>query len=323
MGFFSNIFKSKEEKEKAKKMKIGLNKTHAYSFERLKEVLLKKRKVDEAFYTELEEALLMADMGIDFTSVYMDALRKRIKKEKISSTDELKDIIIDQFKELYIDDNKGLKKNDSGLTVYLFVGVNGSGKTTSIAKVASYLKSQGKKVMIAAGDTYRAGAIAQLNEWGERLFLPVVSKEERSDPSSVIFEAIKEAKSKGYDYLLCDTAGRLQTKVNLMKELEKIYRVIGREINGAPEESFLVIDATTGQNGLNQARVFFESAKITGIILTKLDGSAKGGIVLSINNALKIPVKLYGSGEKASDIDFFDIDTFLYSIFSDILTEEE
>ncbi|MCB9498582.1 MAG: signal recognition particle-docking protein FtsY [Bacillales bacterium] len=323
MGFFSNIFKSKEEKEKAKKMKIGLNKTRAYSFERLKEVLLKKRKVDEAFYTELEEALLMADMGIDFTSVYMDALKKRIKKEKISSTDELKDIIIDQFKELYIDDNKGLKKNDSGLTVYLFVGVNGSGKTTSIAKVASLLKTQGKRVMIAAGDTYRAGAIDQLNEWGEKLSIPVISKKEGSDPSSVIFEAIKEAKSKGCDYLLCDTAGRLQTKVNLMKELEKIYRVIGREISGAPEESFLVIDATTGQNGLNQAKVFFESAKITGIILTKLDGSAKGGIVLSINNALKIPVKLYGSGEKASDIDFFDIDAFLYSIFSGILTEEE
>lgn len=322
MGLFKKLFRSKEEKQKAKKMELGLKKTSAYSFDKLKELLSKKKKVDDAFLNELEEVLILSDMGIDFTLEYMESLRKTIKKEKISDVDKLKDILLDQFDVMYIGKDKAnLNFNPNGLSVFLFVGVNGSGKTTSIAKLAYKLKKEGKKVIIAAGDTFRAGALEQLNVWGERLDIPVVTKEEGTDPSSVIFDAIKKAKAEGYDILLCDTAGRLQNKVNLMKELEKIYRIIGREIDGAPQESFLVIDATTGQNGLTQAKVFNEAAKITGIILTKLDGSSKGGIVLSINHSLGIPIKLYGFGEKKEDFDYFDIDSYLYSIFDGVLFE--
>ena len=220
-------------------------------------------------------------------------------------------------------ENSALNINKSGLTIYLFMGVNGSGKTTSIAKLAYKLKEEGKKVLIAAGDTFRAAAKEQLISWGEKLAIDVVSKEDGSDPSSVIFDAIKKAKKESYDYLLCDTAGRLQTKVNLMKELEKIYKVIGREVEGAPHEAFLVIDATTGQNGLNQAKIFNEAAKISGVILTKLDGSSKGGIVLSISNSLGIPVKLYGFGETKEAFQNFDIDSYLYSIFNGVLFEDK
>ena len=242
----------------------------------------------------------------------------------MSSVDELKECMFDIFDEMYVgQDNSSLKYNDNGLTIYLFVGVNGSGKTTTIAKVAQKLINEGKSVVLAAGDTFRAGASAQLSVWGERLGIEVISKGEGADPSSVIFDGIKIAKEKKADVLLCDTAGRLQNKVNLMKELEKIYRIIAREVSGAPQESFLVIDATTGQNGLNQAKVFNEVAPITGIILTKLDGTSKGGIALSINHSLNIPIKLYGYGEKAEDLDYFDVENYLYALFEGILFEEE
>lgn len=323
MGLFSKLFKSKEEKEKAKKMKIGTKNEKTYSFSQIKNLLERKNKVDDSFYNELEEALILSDMGVDYTYGYIEALKKNVKKAKVTSIDELKEVMLSTFKEMYVEASKELNFNKNGLTVYLFVGVNGSGKTTSIAKVANMLKEAGKKVSVAAGDTYRAGAAEQLIEWGKRIGVNVISKPENSDPSSVIFDAIKEAKKDGTEYLLCDTAGRLQTKINLMKELEKIYRVIGREVQGAPHESFLVIDATTGQNGLSQAKVFNEAAKITGIILTKLDGSSKGGVALSINKELKIPIKLYGSGETFNDIDTFDVDAYLYNIFNGVLFEEE
>ena len=324
MGFFKNLFKSKEKKEKAKKMEIGLKTTKAYSFNNLKNLLESKRKVDDAFLNELEETLIISDMGIDFTLAYMEQLKKRIKKEKIDSVDKLKEVLFEGFHEMYKgNENRELVVNNNGLTVYLFMGVNGSGKTTSIAKLAYKLKEEGKKVLIAAGDTFRAGAKEQLLVWGERLGIDVVSKDEGADPSSVIFDGLKKAKNEGYDYLLCDTAGRLQNKTNLMKELEKISKVITREVPNAPHEAFLVIDATTGQNGLNQAKVFNEVSKVTGVILTKLDGSSKGGIVLSISNSLGIPVKLYGYGERKEDFDKFDIDSYLYSVFTGILFEEE
>ena len=323
MGFFKNLFKSREEKQKAKKMELGLKKTKSYSFSNLKTLLESKKKVDDAFLNELEEVLILSDMGMDFTNTYMEALRKDIKKHRITSVDELKGILFDNFYNMYKGrENQSLNIAKSGPTVYLFMGVNGSGKTTSIAKLAYRLKNEGKKVLLAAGDTFRAAAREQLETWGERLNIPVVSKPDGSDPTSVIFDAMKKAKAENYDYLLCDTAGRLQTKVNLMKELEKIYRVIGREISDAPHEAFLVIDATTGQNGLNQAKVFNEVAKVSGVILTKLDGSSKGGVVLSISNTLGIPVKMYGFGEKAEDFDNFDIDSYLYSIFNGVLFEE-
>ena len=324
MGWFKNLFKSKEEKQKAKKMELGLKKTKAYSFQGLKDLLETKKKVDDSFLNELEETLILADMGIDFTMQYMDSLKKSIKKEKITDVETLKSFLLDTFYSMY----KGKERSElvrakSGPTVYLFMGVNGSGKTTSIAKMAYKLKNEGHSVMLVAGDTFRAAAKEQLITWGERLNIPVIYKEDGADPSSVIFEGIRKAKQDNYDYVLCDTAGRLQTKINLMKELEKIYKVIGREISDAPHEAFLVVDATTGQNGLNQAKVFNEVAKITGVILTKLDGSSKGGIVLSISNALDIPVKLYGFGEKAEDFDTFDIDNYLYSIFNGVLFNEE
>jgi len=323
MGFFKNLFKSKANKEKDKKMALGVKKAKAYSFSRLKDLLSSKKKIDDAFFSELEEILILSDMGIDYTYSYMDTLKRTVKKQKISSVDELKEIMMDEFHDMYIGQNKeSLIVNKEGLTVYLFVGVNGSGKTTSIAKMAYLLKTQGKKVLMAAGDTFRAGATEQLLVWSEKIGVDLVKGAENSDPSSVIFDAIKKAKVEKYDYLLCDTAGRLQNKVNLLKELEKIYRVIGREVEGAPQESFLVIDATTGQNGLSQAKVFSETAKITGVILTKLDGSSKGGIVLAINNSLSIPVKLYGNGEGIEDLNLFDIDDYLFNLFNGILFED-
>ena len=307
MGFFKNLFKSREEKQKAKKMELGLKKTKSYSFSNLKTLLESKKKVDDAFLNELEEVLILSDMGMDFTNAYMEALRKDIKKHRITSVDELKGILFDNFYNMYKGrENQSLNIAKSGPTVYLFMGVNGSGKTTSIAKLAYRLKNEGKKVLLAAGDTFRAAAREQLETWGERLNIPVVSKPDGSDPTSVIFDAMKKAKAENYDYLLCDTAGRL----------------IGREISDAPHEAFLVIDATTGQNGLNQAKVFNEVAKVSGVILTKLDGSSKGGVVLSISNTLGIPVKMYGFGEKAEDFDNFDIDSYLYSIFNGVLFEE-
>ena len=324
MGFFKNLFRSKAQKEKDKKMALGVKNTKAYSFDELKKLIESKRKIDDSFYSELEEILILADMGMDFTLEYTDKLKKAAKKAKVSTVDELKEVMMDIFDEMYVGkDNTPLTINENGLTVFLFVGVNGSGKTTSIAKIAYKLKSEGKSVVLAAGDTFRAGATEQLKVWGERIGIDVVSKFEGADPSSVIFDGIKVAKEKKADILLCDTAGRLQNKVNLMKELEKIYRIIGREVPGAPHESLLVIDATTGQNGLNQAKVFSEVAKISGIVLTKLDGSSKGGITLSINHSLNIPIKLYGFGEKMEDIDTFDVESYLFNLFNGILFEEK
>ena len=324
MGFFKNLFKSKAEKEKDKKMALGVKKQKEYSFSELKRLLESKRKIDDSFYSELEEILILSDIGIDYTLKFMDNLKKAIKKNKLSSVDELKEVLLDEFDELYIGkDREELNYKDGRLNVFLFVGVNGSGKTTSIAKVAYKYISEGKKVLIAAGDTFRAGAVNQLKVWGERLGCPVISKDDSTDPSSVIFEGLKEAKKGSYDILLCDTAGRLQNKVNLMKELEKISRVIKREVEDAPHETLLVIDATTGQNGLSQAKIFNETTTVSGIILTKLDGTSKGGVVLSINNTLGIPIKLYGYGEKMEDMAKFEVENYLYNLFEGILFEED
>ena len=213
--------------------------------------------------------------------------------------------------------NTNIKYNSNGLTVILFVGVNGTGKTTSIGKLAYKIKQEGKTVMLAAGDTFRAGAINQLKIWGERVNVPVVSKSEGSDPSSVIFDAIQRAKQEKTDVLLVDTAGRLQNKVNLMNELNKISRIITRETNNQGYQTLLVIDATTGQNGLSQAKIFSEVAKVDGIILTKLDGTAKGGIVLAIRNKLGIPISFVGMGEKITDLEYFDIENYIYGLFAD------
>ena len=233
--------------------------------------------------------------------------------------------MVDKLFEIYVKGefvNSNLRLNKEGLTVILFVGVNGVGKTTSIAKIAHQLKGKGKSVLLAAGDTFRAGAIEQLQVWGDRIGVDVVSLSEGSDPSAVMFDAIKEAKARNVDVLLCDTAGRLQNKVNLMKELEKIKRVIEREVPGAPHDTLLVIDATTGQNGMNQAKAFLEATDVSGIVLTKLDGTAKGGIVLAIRNEIGIPIKFVGLGEKAEDLVHFDIEQYIYGLFADLFENE-
>lgn len=231
---------------------------------------------------------------------------------------ELQPIIVDKMFELYLKNevvNNNLNLNPNGLSVFLFVGVNGVGKTTTIAKIAYRLKKEGKKVLLAAGDTFRAGAIDQLEVWAKRVGVDIVTKVSGSDPSSVIYDATQKAINEKYDVLLCDTAGRLQNKVNLMKELEKMHRVISREVVGAPQETLLVIDATTGQNGLSQAEAFLEATKVTGVILTKLDGTSKGGIVLAIRDKYNIPIKMVGLGEKMEDLEYFDLEDYISGLF--------
>ena len=318
MGLFS--FFKKKEKKTDEKYKLGMHKTRDESFGSIKKILAAKGKIDDELFDELEEVFIKADIGVDTVIRFVDGLRDEVQKQNITDPNELQEVIIDKMFEMYLKGeivNANLNLNKNGLSVILFVGVNGVGKTTSIAKVAHQLKESGKRVLIAAGDTFRAGAIEQIAEWGRRLDVPVITHEAGSDPSSVIFDAIKEAKDKGYDVLLCDTAGRLQNKVNLMNELAKIKRVISREVPDAPQEILLTIDATTGQNGMMQAKVFLEVVDVTGIILTKLDGTAKGGIVLAIRNELNIPIKYVGLGEKIDDLEPFDIEQYLYGLFAD------
>ena len=320
MGLFSKLFGNKEKRQKAEKFKIGMMKTRSQSLSSLKEILEKSRSIDEDLYSKLEEIFIMADIGVDTVIEFIENIRNVVKKENIQKPIDLENIIVDQMFELYLKNeivNTNIKYNKSGLTVILFVGVNGTGKTTSIGKLAYKIKQEGRSVMMAAGDTFRAGAINQLKVFGERVGVEVVSKEAGSDPSSVIFDAIKKAKSQNVDVLLIDTAGRLQNKKNLMMELDKINRIIKRETNNQEFETYLVIDATTGQNGLSQAQIFSEVTNITGIILTKLDGTAKGGIVLAIRNKLGIPISFVGLGEKITDLEYFDIEDYIYGLFSD------
>ena len=318
MGLF-DIFK-RNKKEKQEKYKLGMHKTRENSFGSIKKILEARSTIDDELFDELEEVFIMADVGVDTVIQFVDDLRDEVSKREITDPKLLQEIIIDKMFEIYLKGevvNANLKLNKDGLSVLLFVGVNGVGKTTSIAKIAHQLKSEGKKVLLAAGDTFRAGAIEQLATWAKRIGVDIVYKDAGSDPSSVMFDAVNKAKKEGYDVLLCDTAGRLQNKVNLMSELEKIKRVISRELDGAPHETLLTIDATTGQNGMQQAKIFMECCQVSGIILTKLDGTAKGGIVLAIRNELGIPIKYVGLGEKLDDLEPFDIEQYLYGLFAD------
>jgi len=320
MGLFQRIFQSKEKKQIAQKYKIGMMKTRKGSLSSLKEVLTSSKKIDEDLFLKLEEIFIMADIGVDTVIEFIESLRESVKSQHIERPIDLENIIVDSMFELYLKNeiiNTNIRYNPDGLTVILFVGVNGTGKTTSIGKLAHRIKKEGKTVMLVAGDTFRAGAINQLKEFGKRVDVPVISKSAGSDPSSVIFDAIKQAKEDDVDVLLVDTAGRLQNKVNLMSELNKINRIIKREINNQIFETYLVIDATTGQNGLSQAKIFSEVTDVTGIVLTKLDGTAKGGIVLAIRNKLGIPISFVGMGEKLEDLDYFDIENYIYGLFAD------
>ncbi len=314
---------STEPTKKANKVyEKGLTKSRKGFVSNLMNLTSKYRRVNEEYFEELEEILIMADIGVNTVMEFMDRLRSRVQKEKIEDPEALKEIIVDELFIIYVDDNiltNKINYNPDGPTVLLFIGVNGVGKTTTIGKLAWKLKEEGKKVLLVAGDTFRAGATKQLEEWSEKVGVSFVGKEEGADPASVVYDGLEKAKQENYDVVMIDTAGRLQNKVNLMKELEKINRVIQNAIPGAPHETLLIIDATTGQNGISQAKSFQEITNITGIVLTKLDGTAKGGIVLAIKEEVNIPVKYIGLGETKEDLQPFDIEQYIYGLFKDMM----
>ena len=324
MGLFDklkNIFKSdKNKQEEVKNYDEGLQKTRKEFVSKLSNLSVKYKNISEDYFEELENILIMADIGVNTVMNFVDRLKARVKKEKITDSSILKEIIVDELFIMYVGNNiidSKIHFNEEGPTVILFVGVNGVGKTTTIGKIASMYKNKGKKVMLIAGDTFRAGAIEQLHEWGNRTGTKVVSSESK-DPSSVIYDGLELAKENNYDLVLIDTAGRLQNKANLMEELSKINRVIKKVIPTGTDETLLVIDATTGQNGISQAKSFKEITDITGIVLTKLDGTAKGGIVLAIKEEVNIPVKFVGLGEREDQIETFDIEKYIYGLFKDL-----
>lgn len=320
----SKFTKNKEETEAYKK---GMKKTRQSFTEKINDIMARYRQVDEDFFEDLEEALIMSDVGVTTVMDLVEELRFEVQRRNIKDPNEVKDVISEKLVEIYYADDdeevEELNFQDDALTVILVVGVNGVGKTTSIGKLAAQLKADGKKVVLAAGDTFRAGAIDQLEEWGKRAEVEVITQSAGSDPAAVIFDGIKSAKSRNADVLICDTAGRLQNKVNLMNELEKIQRIIQREVPNAPHEVLLVLDATTGQNALSQAKTFSEATDVSGIVLTKLDGTARGGIVLAIRNEMNIPVKLVGFGEEIDDLKAFDAHGFVYGLFADMLDESD
>lgn len=302
----------------------GLAKTRHGFGAKLRQLLANFHRVDEDFFDDLEETLIEADVGYEMALKISDALRDEVKFRNAKSKEDVSNAVIERMVEIYDaegkDEDNTLHFAAAGPTIYLFVGVNGVGKTTTIGKLAHRFKDQGKKVLLAAGDTFRAGAIEQLVAWGDRVGVPVVQKPAGSDPAAVVFDAVRKAKDEHYDILLIDTAGRLQNKVNLMKELEKIGRIIKREVPEAPHETLLALDATTGQNALTQAKQFREVTPLTGIILTKLDGTARGGIVLAIRNELHLPVKLVGLGEQMDDLRDFNPEEFVYGLFKGLVT---
>lgn len=299
-GFFKNVFQKIDQL-------IGGGRT--------------ERKIDEDLYEELEEALIGADLNVHTTMHIMDKMRKGVRDQGLKTADDLKDLLREALVESLLAGDEGyfspLKTADAPPTIYLVVGVNGVGKTTTIAKMAYRFKKAGSKVLLAAADTFRAAAIDQLQIWGDRVGVEVVRGNEGGDPAAVVYDAIKRAKVVGADYIICDTAGRLHTRTNLMEELKKINRVIVRERAGGPaDETLLVLDATTGQNAIIQAQEFKKAVQITGLILAKLDGTARGGIVITIKEELGLPIKLIGTGEKPEDMEAFEPHTFVKGIFS-------
>ncbi|SEK20434.1 signal recognition particle-docking protein FtsY [Paenibacillus sp. OK003] len=325
MSFFKKLRDSIASKTESvtKQFKDGLEKTRKGLVEKVSDLVIRRKKIDEEFYEELEEILIGADVGVNTVMKLIEDLRDEVKKRKIEDAAELQPVLSEKLTDLLRgEQNNELKMNPDGITVILFVGVNGVGKTTTIGKLAHRFKQQGKKVIMAAGDTFRAGAIEQLEVWGQRAGVEVIKQQSGSDPAAVMYDAVQAAKQRGADVLLCDTAGRLQNKSNLMDELNKIYRVIQREIPEAPHEVLMVLDATTGQNALNQAKLFGEKSGVTGLVLTKLDGTAKGGIVVAIRQELDLPVKLVGLGEKIDDLQPFDSEQFVHALFAGLIQEQ-
>lgn len=298
------------------KLKNGLSKTRENFSQKVNEVFKVFRTVDEELFEELEEALITADVGVNTSMEIIERLRDTVKTKNIQEADEVKGELKSIIYDMLSSENSELNLS-SKPSVILVIGVNGVGKTTSIGKIASLLKRGGKSVLLAAADTFRAAAIEQLEVWADRAGVDIIKHSEGSDPAAVIFDAVNAAKTRNVDVLICDTAGRLHNKVNLMNELNKIFRVIERELPGASKEVLLVLDATTGQNALSQAKMFGETAAITGVVLTKLDGTAKGGAVIAINNEQSIPVKLIGVGEGIDDLQYFNPKEFADALFAD------
>lgn len=306
-----------EKKGFIKRLFSGLTKTRDSILKGVDDVLSNFRHIDEDLYEELEEALIMADFGVETTLHIMESLKEKVKREKITDPSVLKEALQEIITKLLTDQPKQDVLNPDGPTVILVIGVNGVGKTTSIGKMSHLFKSQHKKVLVAAADTFRAAAIEQLQVWVDRAGVDLIKHEEGTDAAAVVFDAIAAAKSRKSDILICDTAGRLQNKTNLMKELEKISRIIAREYPEAKKEILIVLDATTGQNAIQQVKLFKEVADINGIILTKLDGTAKGGAIVGIYESLKVPVKYIGVGEQINDLQPFDAEAFATALFKE------
>ena len=308
MGFFSQIkekFVGKSAKQNEKYV-AGLDRSNSTFSDRINELAARFREINDEYFEELENILIMSDVGVSMVMKIVEEIKNEVRLQNITDPKEINEIIVDKMFVIYANDSVMTTKinyAEEGLTVILMVGVNGAGKTTTIGKLANRIvNDEGKKVMVAAGDTFRAGAIDQLAVWAQRVGVDIVKGKEGGDPSAVVFDALKQAKEKNVDVLICDTAGRLQNKVNLMNELEKMNRIIKREVPDAPHETLLVIDATTGQNGVSQAVEFSKITDVSGLVLTKMDGTAKGGIVLSIKDQLNIPVKFIGLGESVDDL---------------------
>lgn len=312
------------EDETEKKYDQGLEKSRNGFGARLNRFLANFRHVDEDFFDDLEDMLIESDVGYEMAMKLSDSLREEVRLQNAKNKQDVSNVIIEKMVDLYDEAGAGeqttLTMADQGPTVIMFVGVNGAGKTTTIGKMAARFKGQGKRVLLAAADTFRAGATEQLEVWAQRDGVDIVTGPENSDPAAVVFDAVTKAKKDNYDVLFVDTAGRLQNKVNLMNELAKMKRILTREIPDAPHEVLLVLDATTGQNALTQAKLFKETTDVTGIVLTKLDGTARGGIVLAIRNELHLPVKFVGLGEKVSDLEEFNAQDFVYGLFKGLVT---
>lgn len=323
MGIFSKLKNAFQSKKDGERYLSGLDKSKKSFSERIRKLALGFTGVNEEFLEDLMIVLLEADIGIKTAQKIVDEVENRALDQKLKKFDDISECLIEVMRDMYVShEDETFHKNEDGPTVVLMVGVNGSGKTTTTAKLTKLFKDEGASVVLAAADTFRAGAIDQLATWAKRLDVACIKGKEGGDPSATLVDACRYAKEHQMDYLIGDTAGRLQNKANLMNELGKMRRVIEREIPGAPHEVWLVLDATTGQNGISQAQIFLETTNVTGIILTKLDGTAKGGIVIAIRDLLGLPVKYIGLGEKVDDLRPFDIDSYLYGLCEDLLSHD-
>ena len=322
MGFLSKLKQAFTKNKDADRYMSGLNRSKKRFSDRIRALALGFSGVNESFLEDLMETLLEADLGIETAEKIVNEVENRAIDKRMKKFDEIVDCLIEVMRELY-GDNEGelVRQNNDGPTVILMVGVNGSGKTTTSAKLTKFFQADNKQIAVAAGDTFRAGAIEQLARWADKLGVHCIKGKENSDPSATMVDACRYAKEHNVDYLICDTAGRLQNKVNLMNELEKMNRIIKRVVPNGPQETLLVIDATTGQNGVSQAQEFSKITDITGIVLTKMDGTAKGGIVLSIKDHLNIPVKFIGLGESMDDLQEFDLEQYIYGLCKNLMEE--